>query len=84
MLRVDARDVERQAAHFLPDLDAERAGLVLVQRQRLALPVDLVLRRLDAHHAFGAGEVFLEQHDRAEDGAKGFKKGSDKKFHGRF
>ena len=82
MLRVDALDVERQAAHFLAHLDAKRAGLVLVQRQRLALLIDFLLRGGRATHALGLGEFFLEQHDRAEDGAQRPEEESDKSFHG--
>ena len=83
MLRVDALDVQRQAADFLPNLDAKRAGLELVQHQRAALLIHFLLRRWRAAHALGPGQRFLEQHHRAQHGAQGPEEESDKSFHER-
>ena len=80
VLRVNALDVERQAADFLAYSDAKRAGLVRVQRQVLALQVGALLDGLRANDACGPGQLFLEQHHRAQDDAQRFKEGSDKTF----
>ena len=84
MLRVQSFNVQRQTAHFLPYLDAERAGFVLVENDVAALPVHCCLIAWRADDAFGPGDEFPEQHERPDDGAQGFEECSDDSFHGRY
>ncbi|MCY1376225.1 hypothetical protein D9M69_636990 [compost metagenome] len=81
VLGVALLDGQREAAHFLPHLNAERAGAELVEREVLALQVDRGLCCGLAHHAFRLGEALFQQHERAEHGAQGFEEGADDGFH---
>ena len=80
-LCVNALNIERQLGNFLPYLHAKRTGLVLIQRQALALQINALLRGLRANDTFRPGQLFLEQHHRAENDAQGFKKRSDNNSH---
>ena len=82
VLRITFFDGQRQAAHFLADLDAKRTGVELVQRQALALQINRRLSRSVALYALGVRETLFEQHDWAQHKAHGFKEDTDDRFHG--
>lgn len=74
MLRIAQGDRQRQSGHFAAHLDAERAGLEVVERQLAAFPINLSLRLRAAHDAFGHRQPGPQQHEGHQYQAQGSEK----------
>lgn len=66
-LGVETRDVERQAPHLLPDLDAEETSPELVQGEIFSSMIDLALAFRRSAYALWPAEFLPGQHEGAED-----------------
>lgn len=64
---------KRQTVHFLPNLDTEWAGPVLVKHKIAALPINAGLRGSLTDETFRTSDQFPKQHDRAKNDAHKFK-----------
>ena len=80
-LRIAGFDSERKAFNGAPRLDAERAGLVLVQRHLTRHQVQALLVPCQTHNTFGRRKLIEYEQYRPENRPYRFEKESYKYFH---
>jgi len=66
LLRITAFNVQGQPAHFLPYLDAKRAGLELIQGKVTALLINLGLPHRRTNGALWTADDLPQSHDWSE------------------